>query len=796
MRYPNSPIWDIWKTGRYVGDQIVVGAVTVEPDYWLTESLWTNISRLNVTGRTSKSPIRWWRKADDDQIEWIVPNVLYVDGSVSMDSDAGEATIAILNQKMHGNEEPQHTSNQLGRRGYYSPGYGGTRLRSERQTRIRPTYGVGTGEANARWGHEHNDWYGVLSEGALVRTYEGYWHKDIETIEELREAQAAGMVAVSGTWLVDTVDEASVSGELQLKCRDMAKLLLEQKMVPPFMPFWHYPLRYLRWKYEMRTRPGRPGDPVEFKRLRCTYRDSSGDRWYPSRVVPGKGAPIHGHYPVQAIDSSRDTYWLSVGNSHGSKPFAYDWIEFDTHSQQVNAIKMNTWGAGYQVFISVMENGVWQGTNTIPYDHTPLLAGLGSPNQPTVVDTGADIKYVHQSGAGGQSGSQYTAAMTVILPRTYKAQRIRITMHNHVKTPWGPWYYRCGIRDFYPAKVGFKAVSEEVKVPGNYTDYTDIVRDIVLWAGFWLLPENDGFGNHYEPAGRYPQVYGNLETTGAWSDEPLPADMFDKVAPMEAINAIKEIVGYTAGCDAEGAFYFTSPNWWQAGNIDETGRHVGFIPEIDELLLLMGWTSNRTDQHARSEVTIATEDPTAMLLSTKKFTYRPPTRDVLRGMVKPAWWVNGTFQSDSEQQRMAELISMHIWFQSRSGSCDAPHNPLLWIDDQVRIYEETTGQTFIHHVRGKKWRHDYRTHQSTMTLTTAWLGTSSDLWAIQRGTRIPRMWRKYIVPDDYESWERIQARIEGRYYPAKFTIAELQSRNAEVLAETGGALPKGLVLEV
>ena len=144
---------------------------------------------------------------------------------------------------------------------------------------------------------------------------------------------------------------------------------------------------------------------------------------------------------------------------------------------------------------------------------------------------------------------------------------------------------------------------------------------------------------------------------------------------------------------------------------------------------------------------------------------------------------------------MAELVAMHVMFSMRTGQVTCPANPLLDIDDQVRLWERVTGDTFIHYVRGISTHQDLVQGSYTMTLTTNWLG-DRDNWAIRRGTDHPGTYRRYVVPDDHETWARVKLRCEGRYFPEKFHISHLQALNAEALAATGGLLVKGMELEV
>jgi hypothetical protein len=107
----------------------------------------------------------------------------------------------------------------------------------------------------------------------------------------------------------------------------------------------------------------------------------------------------------------------------------------------------------------------------------------------------------------------------------------------------------------------------------------------------------------------------------------------------------------------------------------------------------------------------------------------PPSANLLRGMVKPAIWTNENFVNPAEQLIMAELISLHIWFQRRQGSVTAVGNPCLMPDDQVRIFERTTGESYVHYIRSISTSMDLVSGNYTMSLQTHWMGSDTD-WAI------------------------------------------------------------------
>lgn len=954
-----SQIWDVWLSGApKIGASRPNSVLTVEKDWYLTKT-------GRKIGKSKRGPFRWWQNDDNDQVETEIPNLKSINIDRSIETDAASCSIEIYNTSLDADDvPPAAVAQRVGAAGWFTWARGKS------------------SDSLARWNQETNEWEDVITPNALLRTYQGYGGHD----KAWSDARDDGDIALTGAWLVDSV-EIGVTGVIRLRCRDMAKLLIEQQLYKPLVPDKEYPLKWCRWYYkefdasfDPRPAPTPPGGPANTVGL--TYKWSSGDAWY------GFNSTLHGHTPTDSLDGNTETFALSVGNSHPSRSFCADYFEYQP-SGPVDNIYIHPWGGNYEMYISIKENGRWvtgSDAGNIEYDHTPLCATQ------TCIDTGTDVPYVLRTGTGWETGQWHR------LPRQFNAERIRITFRNHTQSPWGPWYYRCGIReiragygavatnsgtatvpwvfsiDHHPTGAGYWCVDESgrvfafgdcrehtktgggahdayavtiistesgegywvllengrvqsygdadhfgdaanqatdfidmartpsgdgywlvrrdgtvhefgdatnhgdmpylpglrdpasytatgieshpstdgywicngkgqvrgfgslsslgsvssgltgnewvrgfkrnaagdgywllggsgrvwsfgaashhgnfsdgisafseseesafrkllwqiapnpdgtgyglqhadgtitflgdfdfygnpggmgtIRLPGNYEDYTDIVKHLLLWSG-WLF-KSDSYDADEEPP-----VYGNMENTGAWAEECLPEEEFDKKNVIDAINVIKEIVGYLFWIDDEGAAHFESPNWWGIGNFYEDGSQTDFIPELDQDTVLTDYRINFTDQDARSQIIIGTEFPEQAGKTTVSTKYTPGTADVLRGMVKPAMWINGMFGDRKEQRIMAELIAMHIWFSMRTGSVTALANPAIQINDQVRIFEEQTAETYIHYVRGMSTTHDLDSGRYEMTLDTHWLG-DYDEWVITRNA----------IPDD------------------------------------------------
>ena len=954
MRTNAATFFERWAdpTFQEIGVQRTRGFVTCEPDWWLTATS----SNVGAWPK-EKRPIRWWQRADNSQTEIEIPQVKNIGMDKSIESDAAECTVTLSNQWMKTNFASQ-IARRLGIPGYFTFDHGVS------------------SEAQDRWQHETNEWQGRLVPGALLRTYEGHGGFNPDGTSKTRQEMIDdGDIILTGVWQVDDVTIGAVSKLIELKCRNMMALLIDQIIYPPYVPDGLYPLQYQRWvdtTYSINYQPKHPSPPVLTLggALPASYETSEVDAWY------GPNTVLHGHTGRDSVDGNFNTYWLGVGNSGPDKPWSTDYIQYRTGGQQVGGISVTCCRGGYTMYVSVMENGRWIGSDRVPYDWAALEAG-----QPGSVNTYANIPYMMKIGS-----MPADKAYTVKFPRPIRADRIRISFRHLVNFGIGQWLYRGAVREFkalgvksttssntrpygwgalerhsidgywtlsYEGKVhafghavhygdrygkdsrvyvdicatpddggywlldstgdvwafgnavhygnyagtttngmalcrtytgagywilfrggtidehgdapsyanislatgavvvdgaamtdayglwvmdddgnihergsapdygevndfsdfalnhaqgisvnpdgngfivtgfagwvsgygttpggsttaygvarigavsagyrpsegvriesiaingdntGYWALSTDgeiytrgsanrwgspedgagtIRRDGNYKDYTDIVKDLLLWGG-WFYYETLGLSEQ-------PAVFGNLESTGIYAPDPLPPDMFDKKHPIDPIKQLREIVGYITWVDDEGGFRFESPNWWSAGNFLDDGTHTSFIPEVDERINLIDYTARFTKSKDRSKIIISTDEPTAGFDDTITTEFVPPN-SLLRGQVIPAMIRVPMNVTKEEQELMAELIALHLWFARRQGSVQIkPACPGLSINDQVRIIEQVTSETYIHYIRAISSNHDLETGEWNMTLTTNWLGTNDADWAI------------------------------------------------------------------
>ena len=690
IRGRNLPHFAAFEAERYSNPAGLIATVIAQGG--------ANLARTNNT----------WASVGNLQVESEVPNVRTINIDRSLDADAATCEITLSNQWMRTNEgrltapsgasilnEEDPDPRVLGEPGFFSPSHGVT------------------AESRARWSQSQSTWGDLLVPNALIRTYQGFGGASPMSIPEATEA---GYLAQTGVWLVDEV-RVGTNGELSLRCRDMAKLLIEQQLYPPLVPTAVYPLRYCRWDYKNETRQrviesvvalppgGHPGDRA------LTFDTSANYAWYSS-------GGIHGHHPSHAFDNNPESFYLSVGNSGPTEPYAVEWVQA-TCNEVIDTVWVSPWAGNYTCYVSVMVNGSWVDViGTIPYQE----AGVGRYNG----------VYEARIPAVAKAGVPWEAPVSIKLPSAYRAEKVRFTFTNLAHSQWGPYPYRAGARELRASLSGAEGANqikrevqtftERVRYDGNYLDFADIIRDLLLWSGWWLRSD--------PPYADRLDILGNIESTGSYSEECFPDDAFDKRPVIDAITQIKEIVGYIFWVDEDGGARFESPNWWEPGNFLTTGEHTDTIPEIDERIQLTEYGVSFSDTSARSEIIIGSNDPYRGIPGALVTRFRPPTAETLKGMVKPAFWPSPVVMTQKEQQTMAELIAMHIWFRQRLGNITAVANPMIQINDQVRVFERITGETYIHYVRALSTAYDAEGGSYTMTLTTHWLGDGEN-WALQ-----------------------------------------------------------------
>jgi hypothetical protein len=638
-----------------------------------------------------------------------LPNLASVKWTRSVDQDVAQCDIVIWNTERLavGEVPPDDVS-------FDKPGY--------------MTFNRGVDPAAvSRWGYAANGWRDLLVPDRIIRTFEGYGFDPSVTPE------ADPNLYPSGVWLIDDV-EYSADGTIKVSCRDMGRVLLDQIFFPPVVPFSEYPFTWI----PDQTVPGPPKLTTSSGWKRPVYETDSGipyigkgftDGSFP--YVDSTGAVL-GHHGRYAFDTNVASYWLSVGNE-ASWSSAFEYVQ-GAISGAVHAVQLKTWGGPYLVYVSLWDGSKWLGSRKIPY-------------RARVVDTNADIPFV-DSFTAGKSTTTVRA-----LPKAYAGiTKIRLTFTDLYNSGIGEFKYRAGC---YDIQVNESVVTSTptTMVIGNMADYTDIVKWVCAWGGFFWPDESTGFdyltnadgtttnvvASTPDPVLPTGRVWGDFEGTGTNSLIPLTPDIWDKKPLMDSITYVRNIVNFIFFIDETGGVVWRSPNIWQEGNYIGGGLNdadIGRTTEgrtstvyvIDEQDTILGLRPKLSSRAMRERYFVANTDGAFGAVS-------PPIGSVSynpypSGLRRVAGWTDQHFSTQAECQIMADLIAVRSMFEYRTNVVTVPGNPGLQVDDQVRIMERVTGETYLHYVRGITSDWDAKSGKWTYEIETHWLGlTPFSNWA-------------------------------------------------------------------
>jgi hypothetical protein len=587
------------------------------------------------------------------------------------------------------------------------------------------------------WGYARNLWNDFLIPNTVVRTWfgygtdnSGYVHdppgggpENSHYVAPWDDTQAV----CTGTWLIDRVTYGA-DATITIECRDLGKLLLEQYIYPPMLPMSRFPLIYC---------PDVPSTgSVAVKKGKNVVRAISGGA---DDKYNGFNGSVYGHRPSDAIDSKPGTFWLSVGNAVPDADWSYEWIQANCGGDTINFVSLDLVGTNYRIYVSVFENGAWQGGTDIPYN------GADAP----FWDNDAHIPYVVSVTSGNAS------SVTIHLGRGFKAEHVRVTFTNLWNSGLAgssPSYlYRAGVRTltaYY--QTGGNYQPGTVGQPGMIHDWMDVVKELACWAGFtWVgAPTADPLIGitpsgpaKYGWGGKKLRTWGDIESTVG----PIVctnADYFVNKSFMDGIKQVADFLGNIVMVDESGGLICRQPNIWAIGNfIDDifadpgekayvTGNYI----EFHENANLITYQSIIDDTDVRSEIevigaypgTSANAVPIAGGTTLDGTVSAINFTNVLAGQQR-LFIVPGDASSllfsKLECQRMAELAALAILMNYRKGSIHAPFHPGLQVDDQVRIYERTTNENNLHYVSGVHSTHNLVTGDCYMDVDTHWLGT-------------------------------------------------------------------------
>lgn len=749
----SEDMWDIWEAGDFSG-----------PNRPVTRA---DISKLSLY----KGSGTGWRSLLFGQGQyWMeIPNIKEVTIDRRLGADAAEMTMTIANTI-------QVTADVLDEN--YEGGTGSPTKRELRDLAspghftFRRGLAIDTSGVNP-WGHDVNQWVDIFIPNRVIRTFQGYGsdgagipHQDTNLVQ-------------TGTWLIDTV-EYKTNGTLTIRCRDLAKLAIEQRLYPPIIPVEHYPFKLCAPHTVTETvNTTTTSERVVTSKVDEISSDlgvhSNGSyKGWDSSVAPyyGYNGSVFGHRASHAFDDDASSYWLSIGNSGPNTLWSYEWIEAKTSGEEINYVQFRPKWGGYVCYIAVKENGVWQGTSTVPYGYWTNPA---YPND-------SNVRYVSKV-----TVPRKEEWVGFDLPKTYKADYVRLVFTNLANSGMGDYPYRAAIYDMSVHLKTEKTVTEtvvdtvtgteEVEKPGdsNIRDYVDIVKLFAAFAGWWwpTAPSTDAYLRTWYPETN-GRVWGDFFYSGAYPVEPPCIDFsyWDNKSVMDGMNQIKEVLGYILYVDHAGGIIFRPPNIWQTGNyIAGKGYYkASSIRTVDESKVLLDYGVTIDDASLRSDIIVVSADDRTLYGS-----YQPgyaigetapsavDTSDLalLAGQNRVMLVPNYPFgtadnpKAVAELEKFAFLTSLWIHWSYRKSRFRIPGMPAFMPDDQVRIYERQTSETYIHYIQGYSSTMNLETGQWYMDVDTNWLGNGPDSeWIILSRDMHPALywWLKEngLIDDDSE----------------------------------------------
>lgn len=581
-------------------------------------------------------------------------------------------------------------------------------------------------EAQSNWGHEPSYRNGLLVPDRIVRIYEGSGSDTSVPADEDPN------LVITFTGIITSI-ELNADKSLVIKCQDMGSVLLNTIAFPDVVPFCQYPIWFET--YHQVAGPLVPSTVTTGSWQRATYATDSNIPYIGrgfqdgNMVYVSPDGSVNGNLGRYAFDSDMNSYFLSVGN-YKNWSSSYEWVEGTTPNQNISAVAITTLGGPYTCYVSVKIGGVWQGNHKIPY-------------VPRVVDTGAAINFVKKQtiSKNGQT--------TIDLPQVYGAvQAIRITVTDLWDSGVGKFQYRGAIKDvqhFVSTSTVAMVTGPTVRT-GNVSDFSDVVSWFLAWGGLFWPRESSGFAYHtrvdgehitHAPPGDYSNlphgnIWGDIQKSGTYPITKLPIDQFDKQPLSDCLTSIKEILGFNLYFDEFGGAVFRLPNIFQIGNyvasIDggpNQGR-TSDIVVIDEEETLLGLNATISSNNVREKIFVAN-------LSGKFGSTTAGFNPYPSNLRRYAVWSDTRWQTLEECRVMSDLISVRQMVSYRKDTVTIPGNPQIQIDDQIKIKEKVTSDTYYHYVNGISSNNDLVSGKWTYTLTTNWLGEDPDMpgaWSV------------------------------------------------------------------
>lgn len=664
-------------------------------------------------------------------------NILRYSWSRSVSQDVAECTIVMLNSELTplGAQEDATQTGDFDLPGYYTPSRG------------EPL----ATEPN-RWGYTDTGWENVIVPDRLVKTYEGYG------IDRTVPPAQDGHLMQSGTWLIDKA-RYTADGDIEVRMRDVGRLLIDAIAFPPVIPYSEYPVS---WEtIRSATRTGRAPAGGSWK-LPTGVATSSNDLYVgknvsnpPYDAYVGADGSVNGHRAQDALVEEPNSFWQAAGQPTKNAKVWWQ-VDFDDETTPVSAIRLHPRQGQYKVFVSVKGPDGWIGRKKISYDKADSTGGLNLE---------AGIRFVKSFYvSGGQE-------IDLVLPRVYKrASAVRLTITRLVESHVGEYPFMAQLRDVRiytgtAVDMGFK--KGDVKaIEGNYSDFTDIVKWACAWAGFyWPTPASGddfmledypgqpspsrtytyGAADTKLPKGRVWGEFMSAGTAGVPSEGgDLTVDLFDKKPLMDMVAYVRDMLGFLFFIDECGGVVWRMPNRWELGNWLSPGQHenrrrtrtteiltlvdeqqeIGGVPDPTEHPVLEDYSTEYDSTNLRERIFVAN---VTGKIGTVVRGFKPTGINLRR----TAGWTDQNFATNKDTRVMADLIAAQQMFDYRRSKFSIPGYPAIQIDDQVRLFERVTNETYYHYVETISCELNMETGEFTYNLETHWLGDDpSNGWVV------------------------------------------------------------------
>ena len=452
------------------------------------------------------------------------------------------------------------------------------------------------------------------------------------------------------------------------------------------------------------------------------------------------------------VSFTGNSFWLSVGNIHPSRGFAYEYIDFSTGGAvHLDEVRFSTVGAGYTAYLSVSTDNAasWHGAEVIGW------------RSESIGRNGGNIPFVQAMPVTSEGTHTFKVNMTGVT-------HFRVTLGNLQYFDVAGYKYRGAFREI-SAHSGQQITQQEVvheTIPksaqaGSYAgvanDWSDVITMCLAWGGlYWPRGAKRLLSNGQRltesPVDPDPvlaadgRVWADIERTGTMG--PAGYRQLDKRSLLEVMRGVADITGFLLWWDETGAAQWRMPNLFSTGNwiVTETEnpRRTQEVISLDEATSLLNLTSRISSRNVRETIfvgnPIRTIGDSEGAVAARVAGWNPNPTGLRRG----GGWADQGFETKEEAEVMADMIALRAAFSYRQNTATIPGFPAIQIDDQVRIYERTLSEGFLHYVQGISSTNDLTSGQWTYELTTHWLGTSPQgTWSIDP-SRLTRAAQRYI----------------------------------------------------